>query len=142
MTLFNELFCYPALEHILSNESRVKGMLQFETALAKAEARCGVIPEGSARKIAEQCRAEQFDCPAIAKEAADSGNAAIPLVKMLTEAVARHDKDAARFVHWGATSQDVIDTGLVLQLRDTIALIDQDMARLSETLVALATQHR
>lgn len=142
MTLFNELFSYAALEHILSDESRVKGMLQFEAALAKAQARCGVIPEGSARKIAEQCRAEQFDCADIAKEAAYSGNVAIPLVKMLTEAVARQDKNDARFVHWGATSQDAIDTGLVLQLRDAIALIDQDMAGLSETLAAFATQHR
>jgi 3-carboxy-cis,cis-muconate cycloisomerase len=142
MMLFNELFCYAVLEEILSDKSRVKGMLQFEAALAKAEARCGVIPEGSARKIAEQCGVEQFDLAAIAQEAARSGNAAIPLVKMLTEAVARQDKDAGRFVHWGATSQDAIDTGLVLQLREAMALLGGDLARLSETLTALATQHR
>jgi 3-carboxy-cis,cis-muconate cycloisomerase len=142
MMLFNELFCYAALEKILSDESRVKGMLQFEAALAKAEARCGVIPDGPARKIAEQCHVGQFDLTVIAKEAAYSGNAAIPLIKMLTEAVARQDKDAARFVHWGATSQDAIDTGMVLQLRAAMALLDRDLARLSETLVVLATQYR
>ncbi len=142
MTLFNELFSYSALEQILSDESRVEGMLRFEAALAKAEARTGVIPEGSARKIAEQCRADQFDLSAIAKEAAHAGNLAIPLVKMLTESVARHDKDAARFVHWGATSQDALDTGFLLQLRDAMALLERDLARLSDTLAALATQHR
>jgi 3-carboxy-cis,cis-muconate cycloisomerase len=142
MTFYDELFCYSALEQILCDESRVKCMLQFEAALARAEARTGVIPEGSARKIAEHCRAGQFDLSAIAKEAAGAGNIAIPLAKMLTEAVAKQDKDAARFVHWGATSQDVIDTGFILQLREAIALVEQDLARLSDALAALATQHR
>jgi 3-carboxy-cis,cis-muconate cycloisomerase len=142
MTLFNELFSYSALGQILSDESRVRGILQFESALAKAEARAGVIPEGAAQKIAEHCLAEQFDPSTIAKEAALAGNIAIPLIKMLTEAVARQDKDAARFVHWGATSQDAIDTGFVLQLRDTLALVERDLARLCETLAALASTHR
>ena len=61
---------------------------------------------------------------------------------MLTEAVARQDKDAARFVHWGATSQDAIDTGFILQLRDVLTLVEEDLARLSETLAALANTHR
>ena len=142
MTLFNELFSYGALEQILSDESRVDGMLRFEAALAKAEARIGAIPEGAARKIADQCRADQFDLSVIAEEAAQAGNLAIPLVKMLTESVGRNDKDAARFVHWGATSQDAIDTGFLLQLRDAMALLERDLARLSETLAALATQHQ
>jgi 3-carboxy-cis,cis-muconate cycloisomerase len=142
MTLFDELFSYNALEHILSDESRVQAMLQFEAALAKAEAATGVIPQGAAQKIVNECRPERFDCVAIAKEAAAAGNAAIPLVKMLTEAVARQDKEAARFVHWGATSQDAIDTGFVLQLRNALALIEKDLAHLTATLSALANEHR
>jgi 3-carboxy-cis,cis-muconate cycloisomerase len=142
MTLYDELFSYGTLEQILSDESRVKGMLRFEAALATAEARTGIIPEASARKISEHCRAEQFDLSAIAKEAAQAGNTAIPLVKMLTEAVAGQDKGAARFVHWGATSQDAIDTGFLLQLRDAMVLMEQDLAKLTETLAALAAQHR
>src|ERR1700752_354349 len=98
MTLYDELFSYAALDQILSDESRIKGMQRFEAALATAEARTGVIPARAAQKITECCRAEQFDLSAIAKEAAHAGNAAIPLVKMLTEAIARQDKDAARFV--------------------------------------------
>ena len=129
MTLYDELFSYSALELVLSDDARIKGMLQFEAALARAEARTGVIPEGSAAKIADQCKTAHFDLSLIAKEAAAAGNLAIPLVKMLTEAVARQDKDAARFVHWGATSQDAIDTGFVLQLRDALKLIDADLAR-------------
>ncbi len=142
MTLYDELFSYNALEQILSDESRVKGMLEFEAALAGAEARAGVIPEGCARKIAERCHAGQFDLSLITKEAARAGNIAIPLIKMLTEAVARQDKDAARFVHWGATSQDAIDTGFILQLREALTLLEHDLARMSETLAALAAEHR
>jgi 3-carboxy-cis,cis-muconate cycloisomerase len=142
MTLYGQLFSYDALEQILSDESRVKAILLFEAALATAEARTGVIPEPSARKISEFCRAEHFDLSAIAKQAAQAGNIAIPLVKMLTEAVASQDKDAARFVHWGATSQDVIDTGFLLQLRDAMILVERDLAKLTETLTALAAQHR
>jgi 3-carboxy-cis,cis-muconate cycloisomerase len=142
MSLYDELFCYNALNQILSDDSRVKGILQFEAALANAEALTGVIPEGSAKKIAEHCQADQFDLSAIATDAALAGNIAIPLVKMLTEAVARKDKDAARFVHFGATSQDAIDTGFMLQLRDALALVEKDLARLSETLALLANTHR
>lgn len=142
MTLFDELFSYKALEQILSDESRVAGMLQFEAALAKAEARAGVIPEGAAREIAEQCHASRLVLSVLSKQAALAGNLAIPLVKMLTEAVAAQAKDAARFVHWGATSQDAIDTGFILQLRNALGLMELDLARLSETLSALAEKHR
>lgn len=142
MTLYDELFSYSALEQVLSDDARVKAMLHFEAALARAEARTGVIPEGAGAKIAEQCDLAHFDLSIIAQEAAGAGNVAIPVVKMLTEAVARRDKDAARFVHWGATSQDTIDTGFVLQLGDALKLIETDMASLSNTLVALAITYR
>ncbi len=142
MTLFNKLFSYRELEQILSDESRVQGMLRFESALANAAAGAGVIPPGAAVKIAEHCRVDKFDLSAIAKQAAGAGNIAVPLVKMLTEAVAARDKDAARFVHWGATSQDVIDTGFVLQLRDAFTLVERDLICLGDTLAALAAQHR
>jgi 3-carboxy-cis,cis-muconate cycloisomerase len=142
MTLFDELFSYEALQRVFSDESGVQSMLNFEAALARAEARTGVIPEIDARKITEKCGAQHFDLPAIRKEAARAGNAAIPLIKMLTDLVATEDKNAARFVHWGATSQDVIDTGCVLQLRRAFELMDQDLSRLSATLAALAEKYR
>lgn len=142
MTLYDHLFSYGAMQDVLSDEAHVKAMLRFEAALATAEARAGVIPEGAARKVAEQCGSVQFDLGSIAEEAALAGNLAIPLVKMLTEAVARQDKDAARFVHWGATSQDAIDTGFVLQLQDALKLVEKDLTRLSGTLTELAQVHR
>jgi 3-carboxy-cis,cis-muconate cycloisomerase len=142
MTLYDELFSYSALEQIFSDESFVKSILRFEAALAVAEARTGVIPQAAAQKIAERCGTETFDLSAIARGTAHAGNIAIPLVKMLTEAVARRDEDAARYVHWGATSQDANDTGFLLQLHDALALVENDLARLSETLASLASVHR
>jgi 3-carboxy-cis,cis-muconate cycloisomerase len=142
MTLYDELFSYTALENILSDNSCVNAMLQFEAALAIAEARTGVIPEAAAQKIVECCRTAKFDLSALAKEAAHAGNVAIPLAKALTEAVAQQDKDAARFVHWGATSQDAIDTGLVLQLREALTLVELDLISLGAALAKLAGAHR
>jgi 3-carboxy-cis,cis-muconate cycloisomerase len=142
MTLFDNLFSYDALEQLLSDDARVQGILRFEAALAIAESRVGVIPEGASRKIAEHCQKLKPDVHSIAKQAALAGNVAIPLVKILTEAVSHEDKNAARFVHWGATSQDVLDTGFLLQVRDILRLVEKDLARLSDSLAALAEQHR
>jgi 3-carboxy-cis,cis-muconate cycloisomerase len=142
MSLLDALFRYDALDKLFSDEARLQGMLDFEAALARAEARSGIVPESQAQIIAGKCRAENFDLSAIAKDAALAGNLAIPLVKKLTELVAHEDKDAARFVHWGATSQDAIDTGCILQVRGALDLIDQDLARLTGTLVTLAEAHR
>jgi len=142
MSLLDPLFRYDALDKLFSDEARIQGMLDFEAALARAEATSGIVPASQAQIIAGKCRAEHFNFSVIAKDAALSGNLAIPLVKKLTEIVAHVDKDAARFVHWGATSQDVIDTGCILQVRGAFNLIDQDLARLSGSLVTLAETHR
>jgi 3-carboxy-cis,cis-muconate cycloisomerase len=142
MSLLDALFRDNALDKLFSDEARIQGMLDFEAALARAEANCGIVPPSQAQIIASKCRAEDFDFAGIAKDAALSGNLAIPLIRKLTELVAQESKDAARFVHWGATSQDAIDTGCVLQVRDALDLIEQDLARLSDTLIALAEKHR
>ncbi len=142
MSLLDALFRYDALDKLFSDEARLQGMLDFEAALARAEASCGIVPESQAQIIVAKCRAENFDLSAIAKDAALAGNLAIPLVRKLTELVAHEDKDAARFVHWGSTSQDAIDTGCILQVRGAFDLIGQDLARLTGTLVTLAETHR
>jgi 3-carboxy-cis,cis-muconate cycloisomerase len=142
MSLYDALFRFDALDEVFSDEATLQSMLHFEAALARAEASVGIIPEGSARLIAGKCRVDQFDLRELAKQAANSGNIAIPLVKKLTELVANENKDAARFVHWGATSQDVIDTGTILQIRRALELIGQDLDRLISTLATLAEAHQ
>jgi 3-carboxy-cis,cis-muconate cycloisomerase len=120
----------------------LQNMLDFEAALARAEAAVGVIPAGAAGPIAYACRAESFDLAALADAATRSGNLAIPLVKALTANVAKSDADAARYVHWGATSQDVIDTGTMLGLRAGIDALLADTGRAITGFAKLARQYR
>jgi 3-carboxy-cis,cis-muconate cycloisomerase len=117
-------------------------MLDFEAALARAEAAVGVIPASATGPIAKACRAEGFELSALAEAATRSGNLAIPLVKALTAAVAKTDSDAARYVHWGATSQDVIDTATMLTLRAAIDALLSDLDRAIAGFATLARQHR
>jgi 3-carboxy-cis,cis-muconate cycloisomerase len=142
MQLLDPLFRWRALDEIFSDRARVQRMLDFEAALARAEARVGVIPRAAAVAIEKKCRAELIDLPLLAESAALAGNLAIPLVKQLTALVAQDDKESARFVHWGATSQDVIDTGFILQLREALDLICKDLSRLSNTSAELTSKFR
>jgi len=142
MRPFDKLFRYEAIDRTFSDHAYIQSLLEFEAALARAEAKAGVIPAVDAQVIAAACRAEQFDIEELAAQAALSGNVAIPLVKKLTELVAKQNKDAARFVHWGATSQDSMDTAVVLQLRRALEVVDQDLARLTSTLASLADKYR
>lgn len=130
------------MRDLFSDHTRIQRMLDFEAALARAQTRVGVIPTAAANAIAKNCAASQIDFVALARNAELAGNVAIPLVKQLTALVAKNDAEAAKFVHWGATSQDAIDTGLVLQLRDALRSIDRGLADLSRALVAQIKQHR
>jgi 3-carboxy-cis,cis-muconate cycloisomerase len=127
---------------VWSPRATVQGMLDVEAALARASAAHGVIPRSAVAVIEAACRAERIDGAALMSGAAAGGNLAIPLVKLLTARVKQVDPDAAKYVHWGATSQDIIDTGLILQLRETFALLDQDLRHTCDALALQARMHR
>ncbi|HEV7833111.1 MAG TPA: lyase family protein, partial [Caballeronia sp.] len=109
---------------VWSARQTVQSMLDVEAALARASAEHGVIPAAAVDAIVAACNADLIDADALMAGAASGGNLAIPLVKQLTAAVKSQDADAAKYVHWGATSQDIIDTGTVLQLRSTFDLLE------------------
>jgi 3-carboxy-cis,cis-muconate cycloisomerase len=140
--LLDPLFTTDAMRHVFSDQHQLQCMLDFEAALARALAGIGIAPRGVIVPIEAQCHAELFDMESLARAAALSGNVAIPLVKALTESVAKSDAHAATFVHWGATSQDAIDTGLVLQFREGLDLLDRDLADISTSLAHLAAAHK
>src|SRR6266403_2322403 len=131
-----------AMRTVCDDLTCLQHMLDFEAALARAEAATGVIPASAAGIIAKSCRAESFDLAALAEAATRSGNLAIPLVKALTADVARTDAEAAREVHWGATSQDVIDTATMLTLREGLEVLLKDIGRAAAGFARLAQQHR
>jgi 3-carboxy-cis,cis-muconate cycloisomerase len=131
-----------AMRAVCDDVAYLQHMLDFEAALARAETATGVIPASAAGPIAKACKASAFDLAALAEAAAPSGNLAIPLVKVLTAEVAKADADAARYVHWGATSQDVIDTAGMLTLRAAIDALLPDLDRAIAGFAKLARQHR
>jgi 3-carboxy-cis,cis-muconate cycloisomerase len=139
--LFDRYFISAAMAAVFSDTGRVQGMLDFEAALARAEARVGLIPHSAVAPIEAACRAERYDFAALAEAIALAGNSAIPLVKALGRQIAATDPQAERYVHLGATSQDAMDTGLVLQLRQACALLDADLAQLAEALALQAERH-
>jgi 3-carboxy-cis,cis-muconate cycloisomerase len=140
--LLDSLFTTPEMRDVFSDRIRVQRMLDFEAALASAQAKVAIIPGLAAQAIARKCDAALFDFDGLGRDAAPAGNLAIPLVKQLTALVAKDNDEAAKFVHWGATSQDAIDTGLVLQLRDALSLIEQHLGDLSNALVIQVKRHR
>ncbi|MBA4360775.1 MAG: 3-carboxy-cis,cis-muconate cycloisomerase [Pseudomonas mandelii] len=136
--LFDAYFTARDMREVFCDQGRVQAMLDFEAALARAEASAGLIPLSAAASIAAACQAGHYDFSALGEAIATAGNSAIPLVKALGKQVAANDAEAERYVHLGATSQDVMDTGLVLQLRRALALIESDLAQLGETLATQA----
>ena len=133
------LFSTPLMSAAFSPEAHVQGMLAFEAALARAESRAGIIPQEAAAIIEAHCRVELFDVAALYREAAMAGTPAIPLVRMLTAQV---EGDAQKFVHWGATSQDAIDTAMMLQMRDGLDLLVDGLHGVCAACATLAGQHR
>jgi len=139
--LVESLAATEPLSRVFSDPSVLQAMLDFEAALACAEAQCGVIPGAAAEKIAEAAHAGGFDTGELTRLSLRAGTPAIPLVSMLTARVLAVDPDAAGFVHYGATSQDVADTALVLLLRQCREVLAHDHQRTAEALRRLSDQH-
>ncbi len=137
--LGQSLFTTPEMAALFSGASFVQRMLDVEAALARAEARAGVIPQSAAEAIVAACRVDRFDVAALFRDTANTGTPAIPLVRMLTELV---DPGARRYVHWGATSQDIVDTATVLQMRDGLDVLADRLMDIATTCAALADRYR
>ncbi|MEL1089253.1 3-carboxy-cis,cis-muconate cycloisomerase [Pseudomonas sp. OB66] len=136
--LFDAYFTARDMREVFCDQGRVQAMLDFEAALARAEARVGLIPSSAVAPIAAACDASLYDFAALGEAIATAGNSAIPLVKALGKQIASSDAEAERYVHLGATSQDVMDSGLVLQLRQALVLIEDQLAQLADSLAAQA----
>jgi 3-carboxy-cis,cis-muconate cycloisomerase len=139
--LFDAYFTARDMREVFCDQGRVQAMLDFEAALARAEARVGLIPASAVAAIEAACQAGHYDFSALGEAIATAGNSAIPLVKALGKQIAASDAEAERYVHLGATSQDVMDSGLVLQLRRALELIESDLAQLGDALATQAQRH-
>lgn len=137
-TLFRDMFGTAPMRAIFADEALVGRYLEAEAALAVAEARLGVIPAEAGRAIGEAARTLRIDWDRFRRETETVGYPIIALVHQLAEAAG----EAGRYVHWGATTQDIMDTATVLQLRAALDLVAADLEALRDILAGLARAHR
>src|SRR5262252_2172723 len=136
--LFRDAFGTPAMRGVFSDIGLISRYAEVEIALAKAEARCGVIPPEAAQAIAERTDVAALDFDLLRSETDIVGYPILPLVHQL----ARQCGEAGRYLHWGATTQDIMDTAVVLQLRAGLQIIDEDIAALRGILADLSRRYR
>jgi 3-carboxy-cis,cis-muconate cycloisomerase len=133
------LFGSDAMRRLFSDETRLQRMLDVEAALARVQARLGIVPQEAADAITRAAKVENLSFEELGASTRNVGYPVVALVKQLGKAASG---DAARYVHWGATTQDILDTALVLQIRDGLALIRSDIVRTARALVDRAQKHR
>ena len=136
--LFRDAFGTPAMRAIFADSALVSRYIEVEVALARAQGRCGVIPAEAAHEIAQRCSLDALDFELLRKETDIVGYPILPLVHQLVKQCG----EAGRYIHWGATTQDIMDTATVLQVRDALDLVDADIAALRTILADLAERHR
>lgn len=136
--LFRDMFGTAEMRAVFSDKALIERYIEVEVALAKAEARCGVIPREAAAQIAELSRYESLDLALMQHETEIVGYPILPLVEQLSKLCG----EAGRYVHWGATTQDIMDTAVVLQVRAALALVERDIQAVRGLLADLAQRYR
>ena len=136
--LFRDAFGTPAMRDVFSDVATIARYVEVEVALAHAEARCGVISEAAAQGIAAKADAAAFDLELLAQETNNVGYPILPVVHQMAKQCGEH----GRFVHYGATTQDIMDTAVVLQLRAAFDIVAADIAELQRILGDLARRYR
>jgi 3-carboxy-cis,cis-muconate cycloisomerase len=136
---FQHLFATEEMRCIFADESLFQGWLDVEAALARAEARLGIIPHEAAREISQKALARHLDMAQLQRQIQVTGQIIVPLVRVLAAAC---EGDAGQYVHWGATTQDIMDTGVVLQLRQVHEIITRDLGAIRRILIDLARKHK
>jgi 3-carboxy-cis,cis-muconate cycloisomerase len=136
--LFRDAFGTPRMREVFSDRQLIARYIEVEVALARAEARCGVIPADAAEAIARESRLDRIDFDHMRHETDIVGYPILPLVHQLAGMCG----EAGRYVHWGATTQDIMDTANVLQVRDALDIVEADICELRGILAGLAEKHR
>jgi 3-carboxy-cis,cis-muconate cycloisomerase len=136
--IYRDFFGTPAMRAIWSDEALVARYVEVEVALAQAEARVGVIPADAAKEIAAKADATKMD---LAKLKSETDIVGYPIIGIVHQ-MAKQCGEAGGYVHWGATTQDIMDTATVLQLRAALDIVDAELTAVEKALVALAAKHR
>jgi 3-carboxy-cis,cis-muconate cycloisomerase len=136
--LFRDTFGTPRMREVFSDHALISRYIEVEIALARAQARCDVIPPEAAEQIATRCNVASLDLDLLRHETDLVGYPILPLVHQL----AKQCGDAGRYIHWGATTQDIMDTAVVLQVREALTVIEEEIDELRRILVKMARKYR
>jgi 3-carboxy-cis,cis-muconate cycloisomerase len=137
--IFRDIFSTEAMRRIFADENRVQKYLDIEAALARAQARLGVIPQEACDEICRHCTADQYDFAKLKVQTERIGYPVLPVVQQL---VSLCRDGLGEWCHWGATTQDITDTATVLQIREALDLVEADIVAISDALAALAKRYR
>ena len=137
--VFRDIFTTPAMRAVWSDENRVQKYLDFEAALARAQGKLGIIPNNAAAEIVRHCDATKFDMALLKEKTEKIGYPVLPVVQQL---VAMCKGKLGEWCHWGATTQDITDTATIMQIRESLDLIEQDIVGTADALAKLAKKYR
>jgi 3-carboxy-cis,cis-muconate cycloisomerase len=137
--IFGNIFSTEAMRAVWSDENRTRTYLDIEAALARVQARLGIIPQDAAREIVANCRLDKIDMARLREQTERIG---YPVLGVVSQLNALCRDGLGEYCHWGATTQDITDTATVLQIRESLALIEDDLAAISAALAELARRHR
>ncbi|MGB9389104.1 MAG: lyase family protein, partial [Xanthobacteraceae bacterium] len=137
--VFRDIFSTEAMRTVFSDENRVQKYLDFEAALARAQARLGIIPTEAAEEICRHCHAAEMDFAKLKIQTERIGYPVLPVVQQL---VGLCRDGLGEWCHWGATTQDITDTATVMQMREALVLIERHIDDIARALAALARKYR
>ena len=137
--IFRDIFSTADMRHVFSDEARTGYYLEIEAALARAQARLGIIPEKAATEIVRQCRIENIDLARLKQQTERIG---YPILGVVQQIVGLCADGLGEWCHWGATTQDITDTAAILQIRAALDLVEKDMEAIAAALADLSRRHR
>ena len=137
--IFRDIFTTPEMRQVFSDEQRVAFYLDIEKALAKVQGKLGIIPEEAMHEIVKKCDVKNIDFPKLKRQTERIG---YPILGVVQQIVALCDKGLGEWCHWGATTQDITDTAMVMQIRDGLALVEQEIEGIAAALASLAKKYR
>jgi 3-carboxy-cis,cis-muconate cycloisomerase len=137
--IFRDIFSTEAMRRVFSDGNRLQKYLDFEAALARAQARLGVIPQEAADEIIKHCKVDRLDLVRLKTQTERIGYPVLPVVQQL---VALCQGNLGEWCHWGATTQDITDSATILQIREALGLIEADIEAIADALAGLAKKYR
>jgi 3-carboxy-cis,cis-muconate cycloisomerase len=137
--IFRDIFTSEAMRRVFSDANRIQCYLDIEAALARVQAQLGIIPREAAAEIEKHAHVEEFDMERLKKRTETVGYPVLPVVEQLVKLCAN---DLGEWAHWGATTQDITDTAAVLQIREALRLVENDLRAICESLAGLAGRYR